>query len=100
MPHYRSPDATDGSSIPSLVTHVDAEEFQRILREGYGEKVDLAEAWNRLQDVVTLVRMLLSPIPEDPERHKSGSATESTVAATMPVDVPPSSIPRQQVLPF
>jgi hypothetical protein len=50
----------------SRLAQADAEEFQRILKKEFGEEVALPEAWNRLHDLVTLVRMLLGPLPEDP----------------------------------
>jgi len=66
----------------------------------FGEEVDLPEAWQRLSDLATLVRMLLGLLPEDPDRDRSGSATELPVAGKMSGDEALLQIPKQQSLLF
>lgn len=42
-------------------------EFQRLVREECGLELPIEEAWARATRLVTLYRMLMGPIPEDPE---------------------------------
>jgi hypothetical protein len=46
----------------------DIENFRRIVREETGADLSPAEAWARAIELIALVRMCLSPLPEDPER--------------------------------
>lgn len=42
-------------------------EFQRLVREECGVELSFEEAWTRASRLVALYRMLMEPIPEDPE---------------------------------
>jgi len=42
-------------------------EFREIVREETGVVMAESEAWNRAIELVALFRMLLGPLPEDPE---------------------------------
>jgi hypothetical protein len=84
MPHAHPLDHPNGDLPPSLITQADAEEFRKILKRDFAEEVDLPEAWRRLSDLVSLVRMLLGPLPEDPEglRPQERSASLPGMAKT------------------
>ncbi len=42
-------------------------EFQWLVREECGVELSAEEAWTRASRLVALYRMLMGPIPEDPE---------------------------------
>jgi hypothetical protein len=54
-------DATD------MLTPQDIKEFQALITQETGKSMDAAEAWARATELVTLTRVLMGPIPEDPE---------------------------------
>jgi hypothetical protein len=64
------------SAVPSLIRPEDVNEFREILRRDFGEEVGEVEAWERLSDLVTLVRMLLGPLPEDPSLGTSSNVLQ------------------------
>lgn len=61
------PSIARGEHIPFSPTQADVSEFQFIMRGECGVALDNAEAWNRMTELVTLFRMLMAPIPEDPQ---------------------------------
>ena len=65
-----------GITAPSLIVPEDVQEFQEILRRDFGEEVGEVEAWGRLSDLLTLVRMLLGPLPEDPNMAPSSNVLQ------------------------
>lgn len=54
-----------------LLTQADIREFQRLVREHCSVTLDDVEAWNRATTLVALYRMMLRPIPEDPDVGRS-----------------------------
>lgn len=52
----------------------DVFEFRTIVREETGVDIPETEAWNRAIELIALVRMLLSPLPEDPHLPRGGSS--------------------------
>lgn len=71
-----SPSTLADPGVPSLILPEDVQEFQEILRREFGEDVPEVEAWARLSDLVTLVRMLLGPLPEDPSVGTSSNVLQ------------------------
>lgn len=69
----------DPGSVPFVLTPPDIREFQQLLREHCGVVLDDAEAAVRANELVMLYRVLLGPIPEDPELPAE-SAGSNTVA--------------------
>jgi len=68
MEHAESMLATAVDQPQSLhLTAADVEEFRAIMQEESGVALTETEAWNRAIELINLVRMLLGPIPEDPE---------------------------------
>lgn len=51
----------------SVLTAADIREFQQIVRASCGVDLDDVTAWHRATALVAMYRMLLKPIPEDPE---------------------------------
>jgi hypothetical protein len=49
------------------LTPTDVEEFRAILESECDEKLSIEEAWSRAIQILALYRMLLGPIPEDPQ---------------------------------
>lgn len=45
----------------------EVEEFREIVRAETGVDMSESEAWNRAIELVALFRMLIGPMPEDPE---------------------------------
>lgn len=66
-----TPDSLSDERTPSLLTPADIREFQRLVREHCGVTLTDQEAWNRATALVALYRMMLKPIPEDPEVDRS-----------------------------
>lgn len=52
---------------PGVLTADEIRDFQALVREETGVVMDDAEAWSRATELVALFRMLVGPIPEDPE---------------------------------
>lgn len=50
------------------LTPDDVHEFREIVAAETGVQMDDQEAWNRATELCALYRMLLGPIPEDPDR--------------------------------
>ena len=63
----------------SGLTRVAVAEFQRLMREDCGVELTIEQAWSRATQLVTLYRMLMGPIPEDPEVRTSEHLTCRTV---------------------
>lgn len=59
----------------SGLTHEKAREFQRLMREECGVEMPIEAAWTRAAQLIALYRMLMGPIPEDPEVNGSGSGS-------------------------
>ncbi len=69
------------------LTLADVREFQRVVRDSCGVTLDEVEAWNRATEILALYRMLLSPIPEDPD-VSPGVRTSSDLEASRRSAVP------------
>lgn len=54
-----------------LLTPADIREFQRLVRDHCGIALDDMMAWHRATALIALYRMMLRPIPEDPELGRS-----------------------------
>ncbi len=50
------------------ITPTDVADFRRIVAEEFGVTLEEREAWGRLADLLTLYRIVLGPLPEDPEK--------------------------------
>jgi len=55
------------SMLESGLTREKAIAFQRLMRKECGVELSVEEAWKRASRLVALYRMLMRPIPEDPE---------------------------------
>lgn len=51
---------------PTVLTPADIREFQRLVHDRCGVALTDVEAWNRASVLISLYRMILRPIPEDP----------------------------------
>ena len=60
------PFAQAGGMPEPALTHEDAAAFRRLMREECGVELTLEEAAARAAQLITLYRMLMGPIPEDP----------------------------------
>jgi hypothetical protein len=74
-PIKQTHDDTDASGVGVQpqglpLTRDDVLEFQGIIRETTGVEMNDNEAWSRANELVGVYRMLLGPIPEDPEYHR------------------------------
>lgn len=49
----------------------DIEDFRVLVRDECGIALTNQEAWNRASELLGLFRMLMGPIPEDPEASQS-----------------------------
>lgn len=78
-PWPNSPPASFDSLSHSPITAEDIEDFRTLIRTECGVEMDEQEAWDRVIELVSLYRMFLGPLPEDPEgvRTSSGLATNS-----------------------
>lgn len=56
----------------------DVEEFRALLDQT-GAHLDTSAAWKRAIQLVSLVRMLLGPLPEDPRVQRQASLAEGPV---------------------
>jgi len=63
----------------SGLTRDDAIAFQQLMRAECGVELTLEEAWSRASQLVILARMLIRPIPEDPEVQTSEHLPRSPV---------------------
>ena len=66
-----SPPTFPTSSVPQSpipLAEQDVAEFQTIMKESCAVELSTAEAWSRATELLTFFRMLLGPIPDDPER--------------------------------
>jgi hypothetical protein len=63
-----------------VLTPADVEEFRAIIRETCGEMLSEQEAWNRATTLVALGRMLLGPLPDDPEADLAESSNIRSLA--------------------
>lgn len=59
--------AHEGAPARQLLTPADIREFQRLVLESRGMRIDEVEAWNRATVLVALYRMMLRPLLEDPD---------------------------------
>lgn len=67
--HKSRDGAVDGRrESAGLLTQADIDEFKRLVKETTGTELTNYEAWSRATALVGLYRMMLKPIPEDPER--------------------------------
>lgn len=58
----------EANSRPAFsLTQADVVEFRDLVARECGVVLDDAKAWHRATELVALYRMLLGPIPEDPE---------------------------------
>ena len=65
------------SEPPGVLRQADIDEFKRLVKETTGDEMTNQEAWDRAIALFSLYRMMLRPIPEDPERNnlpKEGSS--------------------------
>ena len=69
-------DPTDRSSPASGLTRAEIREFQLLIEQSTGVHMEDATAWIRATQLVSVVRMLLGPIPEDPERPVTALAVQ------------------------
>lgn len=56
---------------PVHLTPADVAQFRSLMQEECGELLTEQEAWDRAIELINLVRMLMGPIPEDPEYGSS-----------------------------
>jgi hypothetical protein len=61
------PTTQSGPLSVTILSADDIAEFQSLLEREAGVRLDTSAAWKRATQLVSLVRMLLGPIPEDPE---------------------------------
>lgn len=50
------------------LTSEEVREFQELIAQETGAQLSTQDAWDRAIELIALVRMLVSPLPEDPER--------------------------------
>jgi len=67
------------SEGPSLSPR-DVDEFRALLQAN-GVQLDASTDWKRASQLVSLVRMLLGPLPEDPEVQRQSTLAEGPVDA-------------------
>lgn len=63
---FDNPPDYQQKNAPSLRPE-DIREFQQLVRQCCGVSLEDGEAWTRATQLVDLLRMLMRPIPEDPE---------------------------------
>jgi hypothetical protein len=63
-----------------VLTRADVEEFRAIICETCGETISEQEAWNRATTLVALGRMLLGPLPDDPDAELTESSNIRSLA--------------------
>lgn len=61
-------DAPKESDHGFALCQADIDEFKGIVRREFGVELSDHDAWARVIELLHLVRSLLGPIPEDPER--------------------------------
>ena len=61
------PTTQSGPLSATILSADDIAEFRSLLEREAGIRLDTSAAWKRATQLVSLVRMLLGPIPEDPE---------------------------------
>ncbi len=69
----------DRATPDSWLTHRDIREFQTLMRQCCGVEMDDAIAWKRAIQLVSLIRMLIGPLPEDPEVQRQALLAERPV---------------------
>jgi hypothetical protein len=69
----RAPSATASGSGGFALTQADIDEFKGIVGKEFGVEISDRDAWARVIELLHLVRSLLGPIPEDPERFSGVS---------------------------
>lgn len=82
------PPQYSGPTSGTILSADDIAEFQRLLNREAGVQLHTSAAWKRATDLVSVVRMLLGPIPEDPEVDllSSNDVRRHTPLADMAVD--------------
>lgn len=82
-------DTDSESSGPGgfALTQADIDEFKGIVRRECGVEMSDREAWSRVIELLSLYRMMLGPIPEDPEARPAGPEVQ------LPSHLPDSPIP-------
>lgn len=55
-----------GHGTAGLLKQEDIDEFRRLVKEYCGIELTNEEAWSRAIELVSLYRMMLRPLPEDP----------------------------------
>jgi len=58
---------TEETNVRYALTFDEIEEFRTLIREETGLELSHEEAFNRATELIGLVRVLISPLPEDPE---------------------------------
>jgi hypothetical protein len=66
------------SAVAQSLSPQDIEEFRALLDQT-GVHLDTSAAWKRATQLVSLVRMLLGPLPEDPRVQRQASLAEGPV---------------------
>lgn len=68
VPLRTRPDSSSPQSTIPLAEQ-DVAEFQALMKESCGVELSTSEAWSRAIELLNFFRMLLGPIPDDPERN-------------------------------
>jgi len=76
------PEVSSAIRPTPILSPADVAEFQVLLSRECKVRLNSMETWRRATQLIDLVRMLLGPIPEDPEA--SGSDVRVRRPATLP----------------
>ena len=68
----------DSRKASTPLTPVDIEEFRTLIKQECGVQMSTEEAWKRVSELLELYRMLLSPIPEDPEAEDASGPVRTS----------------------
>lgn len=102
-----TPDFSPDHHEPLNLSQADIEEFKVLMRQECGVELENQEAWNRAIELISLYRMLIGPLPEDPEADQVAKPAQSSVVLSAPpAEVtrvvpeplpPPSNLPSGQL---
>jgi hypothetical protein len=59
---------SEASASGFSLTPDEIREFQQLIAKETGVQLSTQDAWDRATELIALMRMLISPLPEDPER--------------------------------
>lgn len=75
------------------LTYEEIEEFRKLIREETGLELSHQEAFDRATELITLVRMLTGPLPEDPDVQRQDlhdqESSQSPAQGDSPIKDPP-----------